>query len=121
MSSSLAIIDVPVQTPLPIDEHVSEIVAHVHARRAAVIVAPPGAGKTTRLPPALAELGRTILLHPRRVAARALTRRIAAERVCGVGDEVGWHVGFERRVAARPVLVVASEGLLPERLPSDPL
>src|SRR5207244_1180142 len=44
--------------PLPIDEHVSEIVAHVRRARTAVVVAPPGAGKTTRLPPALAELGR---------------------------------------------------------------
>src|SRR5947208_751276 len=64
----LAIMRLMVQAALPIDEHVSEIVAHVRRARTAVVVAPPGAGKTTRLPPALAELGRTILLQPRRAA-----------------------------------------------------
>src|SRR5437588_4303673 len=121
MSSSLAIIPVAVQTPLPIDEHVSEIVEHVRARRAAVVVAPPGAGKTTRLPPALAELGRTILLQPRRVAARALARRIAAERGWSVGEEIGWQIRFERRFSARTRLLVATEGVLTGRLQQDPL
>jgi len=52
-----------VQTPLPIDAHVAAIAAHVRAHRSAVIVAPPGSGKTTRVPPALAAIGRTILLQ----------------------------------------------------------
>ncbi|HYU23880.1 MAG TPA: DEAD/DEAH box helicase, partial [Thermoanaerobaculia bacterium] len=110
-----------VQAALPIDEHVSEIVAHVRRARTAVVVAPPGAGKTTRLPPALAKLGRTILLQPRRVAARALTRRIAAERGWGVGEEIGWQIRFERRYSARTRLLVATEGILTARLQSDPL
>jgi ATP-dependent helicase HrpB len=110
-----------VQAPLPIDEHVAEIVAHVRRKRSAVVVAPPGAGKTTRLPPALAELGRTILLQPRRVAARALTRRIAAERGWSVGEEIGWQIRFERRFSARTRLLVATEGILTARLQSDPL
>ncbi|MEO8037001.1 MAG: hypothetical protein ABI837_21415 [Acidobacteriota bacterium] len=67
---------------LPVDERLDEIVALVRRERRAVIVAPPGSGKTTRIPPALTALGRQILLQPRRVAARALTRRIAAERGC---------------------------------------
>src|SRR5437764_2308289 len=121
MSSSLAIIPVAVQTPLPIDEHVSEIVEHVRARRAAVIVAPPGAGKTTRLPPALTALGRTILLQPRRVAARALTRRIAQERGWRIGEEIGWQIRFERKFSDRTRLLVATEGILTARLQSDPL
>src|SRR5436853_2250114 len=121
MSSSLAIIDVLVQTPLPIDEHVSEIVEHVRRARTAVIVAPPGAGKTTRLPPALSALGRTILLQPRRVAARALARRIAHERGWRIGDEVGWQIRFERRFSDRTRLLVATEGILTARLQSDPL
>src|SRR6266542_3411019 len=123
MSSSflLAIMRLMVQAALPIDEHVSEIVAHVRRARTAVVVAPPGAGKTTRLPPALAKLGRTILLQPRRVAARALTRRIAAERGWSVGEEIGWQIRFERRFSARTRLLVATEGILTARLQSDPL
>src|SRR6266513_730344 len=121
MSSSLAIIGYLVQTPLPIDEHVSEIVEHVRRARTAVVVAPPGAGKTTRVPPALTALGRTILLQPRRVAARALARRIAHERGWSIGEEVGWQIRFERRFSERTQLLVATEGILTARLQSDPL
>src|SRR5437867_4018491 len=109
------------QTPLPIDRHVDEIVAHVRDHGTAVIVAPPGAGKTTRLPPALTAIGKTILLQPRRVAARALTRRIAQERGWRIGEEVGWQIRFERRFSARTKLLVATEGILTARLQSDPL
>ena len=110
-----------VQTPLPIDAHVDEIVAHVRRHRTAVVVAPPGSGKTTRLPPALAAIGKTILLQPRRVAARALTRRIAQERGWRIGDEVGWQIRFERRFSNRTRLLVATEGILTARMQSDPL
>src|SRR5438270_1302181 len=111
----------PKSQRLPIDEHVSEIVEHVQRARTAVVVAPPGAGTTTRLPPALAELGRTILLQPRRVAARALARRIAAEREWKIGEEIGWQIRFERRFSSRTRLLVATEGILTARLQSDPL
>jgi len=110
-----------VQTPLPIDEHVAEIAAHVRAHRSAVIVAPPGSGKTTRIPPALAAIGRTILLQPRRVAARALARRIAAEQGWTIGGEIGWQIRFERKFSDRTRLLVATEGILTARLQSDPL
>lgn len=89
--------------------------------RRAIIVAPPGSGKTTRIPPALISLGRTILLQPRRVAARAIARRIAAEQQWSVGEEIGWHIRFERRFSARTQLLVATEGILTARLQSDPL
>src|SRR6266516_3537002 len=112
---------VVVQTPLPIDAHVGEIVAHMRKRRTAVIVAPPGSGKTTRIPPALAVLGKTILLQPRRVAARALARRIAEERGWRIGEEIGWQIRFERRFSDRTQLLVATEGILTARLQSDPL
>src|SRR5258706_4642830 len=109
------------QTPLPIDAHVDEIAAHVRAHRSAVIVAPPGSGKTTRIPPALAAMGRTILLQPRRVAARALARRIASERGWAIGNEIGWQIRFERKFSDRTRLLVATEGILTARLQSDPL
>jgi ATP-dependent helicase HrpB len=110
-----------VQTPLPIDEHVAEVVEHVRAHRSAVIVAPPGSGKTTRIPPALAAIGGTILLQPRRVAARALARRIAFERGWTIGEEIGWQIRFERKFSDRTRLLVATEGILTARLQSDPL
>ncbi|MGZ4779710.1 MAG: ATP-dependent helicase HrpB, partial [Thermoanaerobaculia bacterium] len=93
----------------------------MRSERTAVIVAPPGAGKTTRIPPALAAIGRTILLQPRRVAARALTRRIAAEQEWTIGDEIGWQIRFERRFSKHTRLLVATEGILTARLQSDPL
>jgi ATP-dependent helicase HrpB len=110
-----------VQAPLPIDPHVGPIVAHVRAARTAVVVAPPGSGKTTRIPPALSVLGRTILLQPRRIAARTLARRIAFERGWTIGEEIGWQIRFERRFSARTQLLVATEGILTGRLQGDPL
>jgi ATP-dependent helicase HrpB len=110
-----------VQTPLPVDAHVGEIVAHAARERFAVVVAPPGSGKTTRIPPALTQLGPTILLQPRRVAARALARRIAFERGWTIGEEIGWQIRFERRFSPRTRLLVATEGILTARLQSDPL
>jgi len=110
-----------VQMALPIDGYVDAIVDHVRKERSAVIVAPPGSGKTTRIPPALASIGRTILLQPRRVAARALARRIAFERGWTIGDEIGWQIRFERKFSDRTRLLVATEGILTARLQSDPL
>ncbi|MEO8382340.1 MAG: ATP-dependent helicase C-terminal domain-containing protein [Acidobacteriota bacterium] len=109
------------QAPLPVDAHVEAIVSLLRQEKRAVIVAPPGAGKTTRIPPALTALGRTILLQPRRVAARALARRIAEERDWTLGEEIGWQIRFERRFSARTQLLVATEGILTARLQSDPL
>src|SRR6185369_7258626 len=117
----VAIMQRQVQAPLPIDSHLAEITEHVRRARTAVIVAPPGSGKTTRVPPALTSLGRTILLQPRRVAARALARRIATERGWTLGEEIGWQIRFERRFHARTSLLVATEGILTARLQSDPL
>src|SRR6476646_9868238 len=119
--SFVAIMPSVVQTPLPIDGHVAEIVDHVRAHPSAVIVAPPGSGKTTRIPPALSAIGRTILLQPRRVAARALARRIAFERGWTIGNEIGWQIRFERKFSDRTRLLVATEGILTARLQSDPL
>ena len=107
--------------PLPIDAHVDAIVDAVRRHRAAVVVAPPGAGKTTRLPPALAADGPVLVLQPRQVAARAIARRIAEERGWTLGQEVGWHVRFERRFTAATRALLATEGILTARLVDDPL
>ena len=107
--------------PLPIDGHVESIASTVRTRRALVLTAPPGAGKTTRVPPVLAADGPLILLQPRRVAARALARRIASERGWTLGEEIGWQVRFERRFSPRTRLLVATEGILTARLLDDPL
>jgi len=110
-----------VQQSLPIDAFLPAITDAVRLHRAAIVVAAPGAGKTTRVPPLFSRLGKTILLQPRRVAARALTRRIADENGWGVGEEVGWHIRFERKFSSHTSLVVATEGVLTARLRSDPL
>jgi ATP-dependent helicase HrpB len=108
-------------SPLPVDAAVPEVQAHLAARRAAVLVASPAAGKTTRVPPALVGAGRVLLLQPRRVAARAIAARIAEERGWTLGREVGWQVRFERRFTADTRLVVVTEGILTARLHEDPL
>src|SRR5688500_17103896 len=107
--------------PLPIDDHLPRILDAVRKHRGAVIVAEPGAGKTTRVPPALLSLGPVALLQPRRVAARSLARRIAQEQRLALGEEVGWHVRFERNFTQRTRLLVMTEGILTARLQSDPL
>jgi ATP-dependent helicase HrpB len=106
---------------LPIDSYVDGIVDHVRRSRAVVVTAQPGAGKTTRVPPALIDDGPVILLQPRRVAARAVATRIAAERGWTIGREVGWQIRFERRFTANTQLLVVTEGVLTARLQRDPL
>src|SRR6059058_3599685 len=108
-------------SPLPIDPFIDTIVDGVRRARAAVVTAAPGAGKTTRVPPALVSDGPVILLQPRRVAARAMAARIAAERGWTLGREVGWQVRFERRFGAETRLLVVTEGVLTARLQGDPL
>ncbi len=107
--------------PLPIDEHVGAIRDALARTRAVVLVASPGAGKTTRVPPALVDAGPVILLQPRRVAARAVARRIAEERGWTLGREVGWQIRFEKRFSRETQLLVVTEGILTARLQQDPL
>jgi ATP-dependent RNA helicase HrpB len=106
---------------LPIDDYIPEIVAAVRARRALILSAAPGAGKTTRVPPALAVDGPVIVLQPRRVAARSMARRIADEHAWTLGREVGWHVRFEQKFSAGTRVLFATEGILTARLQQDPL
>ncbi len=106
---------------LPIDSHIDQILDAVRSSRAAVVTAAPGAGKTTRVPPALVADGPVMLLQPRRVAARAMAARIASERGWMLGREVGWQIRFDRRYSDATRLLVVTEGILTARLQSDPL
>jgi ATP-dependent helicase HrpB len=106
---------------LPVDSALPRIADALTRHRAAVLIAAPGAGKTTRVPPALVDRGRVLLLQPRRVAARAMARRIAAERGWTVGREIGWHIRFERRFANETQVLVVTEGILTAYLQQDPL
>ena len=116
---------------LPIDAHLPAIVGRLREAGAVVLAAEPGAGKSTRVPPAivrdLAERGPggpggvTILLQPRRVAARAVAERIADEQRWRLGPDVGYQVRFERKLTDRTPLQVVTEGILTARLTSDPL
>jgi ATP-dependent helicase HrpB len=121
----------PQRSDLPVDAALPEIISALCAEGAVVLKAPPGAGKTTRVPPAmleagLAELddgrrrGQIVLLQPRRVAARAAATRIAEERGSEVGEEIGYQVRFERRASARTRLLVCTEGVFLRRLQDDP-
>src|SRR5947208_4796648 len=113
--------------PLPIDTRMAEVLGLVRAHRCLVLVAPPGAGKTTRVPVAIVEAGlldeghsALVLLQPRRVAARASAGRIAEENGWTLGAEVGYQVRFERRVGPRTRLRVVTEGILNRQLVADP-
>jgi ATP-dependent helicase HrpB len=111
--------------PLPIDAVLPELVAALRSNACAVLRAPTGAGKTTRVPPALLDAAlsggkQVVMLEPRRLAARAAARRIADERGVELGQEVGYHVRFERCSSARTRILVVTEGLLVRMLQDDP-
>ena len=112
--------------PLPVDAVLPELLAALRSHGQAVLVAPTGAGKTTRVPPALldgglAGGGAVVVLEPRRLAARAAARRMAAERGVALGAEVGYRVRFDHRAGADTRLVVVTEGLFVRQLQDDPL
>lgn len=112
---------------LPIDRVMAEIVGKVREARGLVLVAEPGAGKTTRVGPGILKAGilsednpNIVMLQPRRVAARAAAERIAEENGWRVGEEVGYQIRFERRMTERTRLRVMTEGILTRQLVDDP-
>lgn len=107
---------------LPVDEILPEILESLQRFPNLVIEAPPGAGKTTRVPPALlkAVRGDVVVLEPRRIAARLAARRVASEMDEAVGQTVGYQVRFEELVGPRTRLRFVTEGVLTRRLLSDP-
>ncbi|WP_082842278.1 ATP-dependent RNA helicase [Gemmata sp. SH-PL17] len=110
---------------LPIDDALPELLAALRANGAAVLRAPTGAGKTTRVPPAVVEsglagTGLVLMLEPRRVAARAAARRMAIEHGSPIGDVFGYQVRFDRKASARTRVLVVTPGVLLRRLIDDP-
>jgi ATP-dependent helicase HrpB len=116
----------PSTDDLPVSHCLAEIVAAVRESAPVVLKAPPGAGKTTGVPPALlaagiAEEGQILLVQPRRLAARSAASRLAHLTGTRLGGEVGYHVRFDRRASAGTKLLVMTTGVLLRRLQSDPL
>jgi ATP-dependent helicase HrpB len=107
---------------LPIDSLLPEIAAHLGKYHNLVLEAPAGAGKTTRVPPALLDLTdrEVLVLEPRRLAARLAARFVASELRERVGETVGYQVRFEDVSGPRTRLRFLTEGVLTRRLLSDP-
>jgi ATP-dependent helicase HrpB len=110
---------------LPIDDVLPELRAALATRSSAVLQAPPGAGKTTRVPLALLQESwlasqRIVMLEPRRLAARAAARRMADSLGETVGTTVGFRVRGETRVGNRTRVEVVTEGVLTRMLHEDP-
>lgn len=116
---------------LPIDDALPELIEHLSSAGAVVLKAEPGAGKTTRVPPAilnagLAELsnkqpGQIVVIQPRRVAARAAAARMSEERGTELGADIGYRVRHEGRTSKNTRIVVCTEGILLRRLQDDPM
>src|SRR5581483_4217459 len=110
---------------LPVEEALPALKAALAEANAAVLVAPPGAGKTTVTPLALLSEpwvagGKLILLEPRRLAARAAAQRMAATLGERVGETVGYRMRLDTRVSARTRIEVVTEGVFTRQILADP-
>ncbi|HEX4652011.1 MAG TPA: helicase-related protein, partial [Granulicella sp.] len=110
------------KSSLPVDALLPLILSSLAERPNLVLEAAPGAGKTTRVPPALLDLlpGEIIVLEPRRIAARLAARRVAWELNEQVGETVGYQVRFEEAIGPRTRLRFVTDGVFTRRLLSDP-
>jgi ATP-dependent helicase HrpB len=111
---------------LPIDEILGDVGASLRARNNLVLVAPPGAGKTTRVPLALLDAPwrgdkKIILLEPRRLAARAAAARMAATLDEAVGETIGLRMRLESKISARTRVEVVTEGVFARMILDDPV
>ncbi|HEY7972846.1 MAG TPA: ATP-dependent helicase HrpB [Xanthobacteraceae bacterium] len=111
--------------PLPIDAVLDELAGTLARNNAAVLVAPPGAGKTTRVPLALLDApwlaGRKIIvLEPRRIAARASAERMARSLGEPAGETVGYRVRFGSKVSRATRIEVVTEGIFSRQILDDP-
>jgi ATP-dependent helicase HrpB len=113
------------RTPLPIDEVMPSLLDALQDAPAVVLQAPTGAGKTTRVPPALlreglVDEGRIVMLEPRRVAARAAASRMAYEWGEEVGQTIGYNVRFGRAYGPDTRILVVTEGIFLAMIQEDP-
>ncbi|MGC1558936.1 MAG: DEAD/DEAH box helicase, partial [Bradyrhizobium sp.] len=111
--------------PLPIDAVLGDLSRALESHNAAVLVAPPGAGKTTRVPLALLDLPwaanrKIIVLEPRRIAARASAERMAYNLGERVGETVGYRVRFGSKVSRSTRIEVVTEGIFSRKILDDP-
>jgi ATP-dependent helicase HrpB len=112
-------------TPLPIDAVLDELSHMLEKHDSAVLVAPPGAGKTTRVPLALLDESWTkgkkiIVLEPRRIAARAAAERMAKTIGERAGETVGYRVRFGSKISRRTRIEVVTEGIFSRQILDDP-
>ncbi|MBR0861727.1 ATP-dependent helicase HrpB [Bradyrhizobium diazoefficiens] len=112
-------------TPLPIDAVLDDLSRTLEAHNAAVLVAPPGAGKTTRVPLALldapwAKGKKIIVLEPRRIAARASADRMAKSLGERAGETVGYRVRFGSKISRATRIEVVTEGIFTRQIMDDP-
>jgi ATP-dependent helicase HrpB len=114
-------------SPLPIDTALPDLTAALRGNTAAVLVAPPGAGKTTRVPLVLAredwaqKARRILVLEPRRLAARAAADRMAQSLGERVGDTVGLRVRFGSKISSRTRIEIITEGIFTRLILDDPM
>ncbi|MEC7355712.1 MAG: DEAD/DEAH box helicase, partial [Planctomycetota bacterium] len=111
---------------LPIDSELPKVLEALESDGCAVVRASPGAGKTTRIPPAVERAlgpakGQIWMIEPRRMAARTAARRLAQEHGSTVGHYAGYRVRFDHKVTRDTRLVVATQGILLRHLQSNPL
>ena len=108
--------------PLPIDSALADLGSALAVHRAAVLAAPTGSGKSTRVPPYLARRhqDRVIVAQPRRVAAWQIARRIADESGTRIGEFAGYAVRFDRRAGPETRVLVVTYGVLKQMLQRDP-
>src|SRR3954469_22957140 len=108
----------------PIDEALPALTSALRASNTAVLVAPPGAGKTTRVPLVLARepwtKGKILVLEPRRIAARAAADRMAKRLGERTGETVGLRVRFGSKVSAKTRIEVVTEGVFTRLILDDP-
>lgn len=109
---------------LPIDDFLPDLVEHLRTQGRAVLQAPPGAGKTTRVPLAMLEAGLTdqkiVMLEPRRLAARAAAERMAQTLNETAGQTVGYRVRGDTKISKATRIEVVTEGILTRMIQSDP-
>jgi ATP-dependent helicase HrpB len=115
---------------LPIDEVLPQMIDHLRSAGALVLKAEPGAGKTTRVPPAILDAGLAnpeskrpgliVVLQPRRVAARAAAARMSDERGTALGAEIGYRVRHEGKTSRSTRILVCTVGVFLRKLQDDP-